>query len=802
MSYQVLARKWRPRNFSEVVGQQHVLQALTNALTHQRLHHAYLLTGTRGVGKTTIARILSRSLNCDKGITATPCGECSACVDIEAGRFVDLMEIDAASRTKVEDTREILENVQYRPTAGRYKVYLIDEVHMLSRHSFNALLKTLEEPPPHVIFLLATTDPEKLPVTVLSRCLQFNLRALTREEISTQLQHILTAEKIRFDESALALLARSANGSMRDALSLTDQAIAQGNNEVLEASVARMLGRIDHANLLDLLASVADGNVNATLQSLRELVDKIPDIAGVLTELQTMLHQLALAQVAPALLDSELLARSEQLAALAQKIDPATVQVYYRTVLDGRRELPYAPDAFSGVEMTLLRMLAFRPAVADATSSSGAPTAGKPEAVTSSPVKAAETVSVAEGMAEAEAEVKAEPAESTAQVESAIVQQERAQAEAVQQPAEKPEAMQPEAEQQAAAEPDAPVAASKEAEAEQPASAQPFVNSAVEEHEVPAYLDDDEDDDDSAALFAEQAGIEQQASAVRPAAEPEATTAVSSASVSAGAAPESSAAPSLESADLTSLMATRKRLAAKKGSESASVASKPATATDAVVSKPNTNKAPLNAPQASAEPAAVKQEPSAGEQEPSAVEQEPSAVKQELSAVKQEPSAPQQTGETHEPVLASKPANEQEPATETAADVQQTTSGKVIAAAQVDAWAAQIEKLAVVGRTRQVLLHSQLHEQPQGYVLEVSADMQALLSGHMNASIKNELATVIANKELEIKLGNPQRTPFQIQQEINAALQADAEKRVAEHPGIQQLQSSLAAEVKQVTVLH
>ncbi|MFU8784156.1 DNA polymerase III subunit gamma/tau [Aliidiomarina sp.] len=672
MSYQVLARKWRPRNFSEVVGQQHVLQALTNALTHQRLHHAYLLTGTRGVGKTTIARILSRSLNCDKGITATPCGECSACVDIEAGRFVDLMEIDAASRTKVEDTREILENVQYRPTAGRYKVYLIDEVHMLSRHSFNALLKTLEEPPPHVIFLLATTDPEKLPVTVLSRCLQFNLRALTREEISTQLQHILTAEKIRFDESALALLARSANGSMRDGLSLTDQAIAQGNNEVLEASVARMLGRIDHANLLDLLASVADGNVDAVLQSLRELVDKIPDIAGVLTELQTMLHQLALAQVAPTLLDSELLARSEQLAALAQKIDPATVQVYYRTVLDGRRELPYAPDAFSGVEMTLLRMLAFRPAATDTASGSGVPIAGKPEAVTSAPVKAAEPDNVVETKAEA----APERAENTPQVQT----------------------------------------------------------EAVEEHEVPAYLDDDEDDDSAALfaeqLFSEQASIEQQASAVRPAAEPEVQPAASSvhAAVSAAPAPESIAAPSLESADLTSLMATRKRLAAKKGFEAASVV-------------------------ADVEPIVLEQEPSARKQEP-------------------------------------------------AADAQPTSNGKVIAAAQVDAWAAQIEKLAVVGRTRQVLLHSQLHEQPQGYVLEVAADMQALLSGHMNASIKNELATVIANKELEIKLGNPQRTPFQIQQEINAALQADAEKRVAEHPGIQQLQSSLAAEVKQVTVLH
>ncbi len=370
MSYQVLARKWRPRNFGEVVGQQHVLQALTNALTHQRLHHAYLLTGTRGVGKTTIARILSRSLNCATGITPTPCGECSACIDIEAGRFVDLMEIDAASRTKVEDTREILENVQYRPTSGRYKVYLIDEVHMLSRHSFNALLKTLEEPPPHVVFVLATTDPDKLPVTVLSRCLQFSLRALTRDEITGQLQHILEAEKIPFEPAALALLARSASGSMRDALSLTDQAIAQGDQRVNEQEVAQMLGRIDNHNLLGLLNDIADGDVNRVLDGLRGLVDKVPDIAGVLSELQGILHQLALAQVAPNMLDPELHEHQQQMLALAKKIDPAVVQVYYRMVLEGRRELAYAPDAFSGVEMTLLRLLAFRPAV-------GAPVTGE-----------------------------------------------------------------------------------------------------------------------------------------------------------------------------------------------------------------------------------------------------------------------------------------------------------------------------------------------------------------------------------------------------------------------------------------
>lgn len=362
MNYQVLARKWRPQSFSAVVGQQHVLQALSNALTNQRLHHAYLLTGTRGVGKTTIARILAKSLNCEQGISATPCGECDTCREIDEGRYVDLLEIDAASRTKVEDTRELLDNVQYRPTRGRYKVYLIDEVHMLSRHSFNALLKTLEEPPEHVKFLLATTDPEKLPVTVLSRCLQFHLRALTREEIVTQLGHILQAENVDFDTKSLHLLARAAKGSMRDALSLTDQAIAQGNQTIELESVQRMLGHIEGGRVVQMLTQVANGDMQSALQSLRAMQSKVPDIAAVLPELQNLLHQLALFQVSPQLADSDLFGDSEALQPLAQAMAPELVQVYYRMVLEGRRELPYSVDAFSAVEMTLLRMLAFRPA--------------------------------------------------------------------------------------------------------------------------------------------------------------------------------------------------------------------------------------------------------------------------------------------------------------------------------------------------------------------------------------------------------------------------------------------------------
>jgi DNA polymerase-3 subunit gamma/tau len=360
MSYQVLARKWRPSQFAEVVGQQHVLKPLEHALDKQRLHHAYLFTGTRGVGKTTIARILAKALNCEEGITATPCGKCSACLEIEQGRFVDLLEIDAASRTKVEDTRELLDNVQYRPTRGRYKVYLIDEVHMLSRHSFNALLKTLEEPPEHVKFLLATTDPQKLPVTILSRCLQFNLKALSNDDITQQLSYVLSQEQVQADSEALPLLARSARGSMRDALSLTDQAIAQGGGSVSIDSVRRMLGNVPVADIAALLESVLEGDAEAVMQRVDSMVSMVPDLSSVLVELQSLLHQLALVQQVPSA--ANVFENSDVLKPLLRRMPAELIQVFYRTVLEGRREQAYAIDARSGLEMTLLRLLCFRPA--------------------------------------------------------------------------------------------------------------------------------------------------------------------------------------------------------------------------------------------------------------------------------------------------------------------------------------------------------------------------------------------------------------------------------------------------------
>ncbi|MGN2413631.1 DNA polymerase III subunit gamma/tau [Pseudomonas syringae] len=361
MSYQVLARKWRPRSFREMVGQAHVLKALINALDSQRLHHAYLFTGTRGVGKTTIARIIAKCLNCETGITSTPCGTCSVCKEIDEGRFVDLIEIDAASRTKVEDTRELLDNVQYAPSRGRFKVYLIDEVHMLSSHSFNALLKTLEEPPPYVKFILATTDPQKLPATILSRCLQFSLKNMTPERVVEHLTHVLGVENVPFEDDALWLLGRAADGSMRDAMSLTDQAIAFGEGKVMAADVRAMLGTLDHGQVFDVLTALLEGDARGVLEAVRHLAEQGPDWSGVLSEILNVLHRVAIAQALPEGVDNGHGDR-ERVLALAQALPAEDVQFYYQMGLIGRRDLPLAPDPRGGFEMVLLRMLAFRPA--------------------------------------------------------------------------------------------------------------------------------------------------------------------------------------------------------------------------------------------------------------------------------------------------------------------------------------------------------------------------------------------------------------------------------------------------------
>jgi len=363
MSYQVLARRWRPKTFSELVGQEHVVRALGNALDNDRLHHAYLFTGTRGVGKTTIARILAKSLNCEHGVSAHPCGECSVCREVDEGRFVDLIEVDAASKTGVDDTRELLENVPYAPVRGRYKVYLIDEVHMFSSHSFNALLKTLEEPPPHVKFLLATTDPQKVPVTVLSRCLQFNLNRLPIEQIQAQFEQILDAEQTQADAEALYLLARAADGSMRDGLSLLDQAIAFGGGQVRRDEVRDMLGVVASDQLPALLHSIHAGDADTALYTVQQIAQRSPDFAALMKDLLTLLHRVALLQATPGIWQASWGDKGE-LEQLAQALSPEDAQLYYQIVLVGQRDLPLAPDAQSGFEMVLLRMLAFRPAAA------------------------------------------------------------------------------------------------------------------------------------------------------------------------------------------------------------------------------------------------------------------------------------------------------------------------------------------------------------------------------------------------------------------------------------------------------
>ena len=360
MSYQVLARKWRPQFFKDMVGQEHVLRALINALDNQRLHHAYLFTGTRGVGKTTIARILAKCLNCEQGITSEPCGTCDSCVEITEGRFVDLIEVDAASRTKVEDTREILDNVQYAPTRGRFKVYLIDEVHMLSNSSFNALLKTLEEPPPHVKFLLATTDPQKLPATVLSRCLQFSLKNMTPERIVGYLKTILDKETISFEEPGLWLLGKAAEGSMRDALSLTDQSISFGEGKIIETDVASMLGTVDRGRVFKLAIALAEANAVETMALIAQMAEHAVDFNNLLADLLGLIHRIAIAQAVPDAVDNSQ-GDKEQVMTLARAMSPDMVQLLYQVALTGKRDLPLAPDPRAGMEMTLLRMLNFAP---------------------------------------------------------------------------------------------------------------------------------------------------------------------------------------------------------------------------------------------------------------------------------------------------------------------------------------------------------------------------------------------------------------------------------------------------------
>ncbi|MGE9551810.1 DNA polymerase III subunit gamma/tau [Erwinia amylovora] len=424
MSYQVLARKWRPQAFTDVVGQEHVLTALANGLSLGRIHHAYLFSGTRGVGKTTIARLLAKGLNCESGITATPCGQCDNCREIEQGRFVDLIEIDAASRTKVEDTRDLLDNVQYAPARGRFKVYLIDEVHMLSRHSFNALLKTLEEPPEHVKFLLATTDPQKLPVTILSRCLQFHLKALDVTQIRGQLEHVLQEEKIAAEARALQLLARAADGSMRDALSLTDQAIAMGQGQVTTVTVNDMLGTLDDEQPLALIEALVNAEGEQVMSLLNQAASRGVEWEALLVEMLTLLHRVAMIQLLPSALGDDFAAAEQRLRELARVLPPADVQLYYQTLLVGRKELPLAPDRRMGVEMTLLRALAFHPrqVIAEPVARPAMTPQAQPSPAHAQPAVAPAAVTPAHTVQEAEPQPQANLPDTTSQLLQARTQ--------------------------------------------------------------------------------------------------------------------------------------------------------------------------------------------------------------------------------------------------------------------------------------------------------------------------------------------------------------------------------------------
>lgn len=387
MSYQVLARKWRPKNFSELVGQAHVVRALVNALEQNRLHHAYLLSGTRGIGKTTIARIMAKALNCEQGVSSRPCNVCPACLDIDAGRFIDLLELDAASNTQVENMRELLDSAQYAPSSGRYKVYIIDEVHMLSKSAFNAMLKTLEEPPPHVKFILATTDTQKIPITVLSRCLQFNLKQMTAADIADHLRVILSAENIAAEEPAMHLLAQAAAGSMRDALSLLDQAIAYSDGKVAEAGVREMLGAIDQRYLFSLLAALLSSDGAALMKHITQMAERSLSFERALQDLAALLHRITLAQVVPSA-DHDNIWDAQQVRHFAASFPPETIQLYYQIALLGRRDLELAPDEYAGFSMTLMRMLAFNPVergVDAAVSHTELPVKPPPSAVSASP---------------------------------------------------------------------------------------------------------------------------------------------------------------------------------------------------------------------------------------------------------------------------------------------------------------------------------------------------------------------------------------------------------------------------------
>lgn len=811
MSYQVLARKWRPGKFSELVGQEHVVSAISNALDNDRLHHAYLFTGTRGVGKTTIARIFSKSLNCEEGQGANPCGQCHTCREIEQGNYVDLLEIDAASRTKVEDTRELLDNVQYKPTRGRYKVYLIDEVHMLSKHSFNALLKTLEEPPPHVKFLLATTDPQKLPITILSRCLQFNLKALSREQITGQLEHILQAESVAFEAPALSLLARAAQGSMRDALSLTDQAIAQGDNQVLAAVVTDMLGLMDKHQLLRLINAIVKKAPDEALAIIDSMAEQAPDYGQVLAELSSLLHQIALTQWVPDACRLETTA-AKAIYQLARSLPAEQVQLLYQIALQGQKELPYAPDGRSGLEMTVLRMMSFSPAPdvegIDELLSSG------PETPLSAPVHTSAApadghIPLAEPQRPASADTGAH-----AVADSLVTAAGQA------------DSTKPKTDRQQPA-PETETEATEESQSDSSESAgQPPSSGETAE-------------DDNHGLTAQMQAIEAQAQNLRPATAPPVAPSESPAadtgpvreeqpplSAYEDMPPEAGyddmdypapAEPQTPDTDLTTtqdMLALRQRLKkAREESRQSGVkkSEEPAepslTELGARMRRPapsdNTSQpVPAAAPEVTADLPADPPPWETGEALPAhapAAEAEVQAAEDcipEPSPAEMQGRAPEQNTVITEQATTGSDHTAPEAYQGTPLSAYLPDNSKLTHASQIDRWSQLVEAMPVAGLLKQVALHSAFSENEGQVTLELDASQAHLLNNGTEEQLTGALCEALGRVvTLQIHTGNPQRTPFQIQQSIQAMRQQHAEQIVNSDTVIQQLLNTFQASI-------
>ncbi|NMH61365.1 DNA polymerase III subunit gamma/tau [Alteromonas ponticola] len=745
MSYQVLARKWRPGKFSELVGQEHVKTAIINALDNDRLHHAYLFTGTRGVGKTTIARIFSKSLNCEQGQGANPCGVCPTCVEIEQGNYVDLLEIDAASRTKVEDTRDLLDNVQYKPTRGRYKVYLIDEVHMLSKHSFNALLKTLEEPPPHVKFLLATTDPQKLPITILSRCLQFNLKALSREQISGQLQHILEQEKLPFENSALALLARAAQGSMRDALSLTDQAIAQGDNQVGASVVTDMLGLMDRNQVLKLLLAITSKKAQDVLAIVDQMSSQAPDYGQIVAELSSLLHQVALTQWVPEACKLETTS-AKSIFQLAKNLAPEVVQLMYQIALQGKKDLPYAVDGRSGLEMTVLRMMSFAP-VGGLENTQLIIEGAQPP---TSAVQLSDEHNVSDDVKDAD--------ESSTTSDSMLEDD------------------------------------SKETESlhhqvsEIEHQAQQLRSQTDVHSEIPTATEETDthyqgDDDYFPGQYFSENPAPPESSEKQPVVEQNALSSVEE------------------------MLALRKRLKANAEEENSAEVKKSEAATpvaslsqlrNAVVPEVDGTESVTESNQTKESPAPSAAHSMASTPDDDIDDRPPWENSVNTAA---EPSL---TNHQEPEQSIAKDSSEQVPASDTlsageyrgALTAYLDSGEKLLHASQIDNWSARVEQMNIAGLLKQLALHASFEQQGNTVTLEIDQSQSHLLNDSSIEQLKHALSEVLKeNVELVVNTGSPASTPFSLQQDVNAMRQTHAETVFEKDEAIQALLSTFSGKV-------